>query len=122
MPETSKDNTPTGILGRGEELSTEKFPELHFLASVLPDGTVLDGEIVATLPDQILPFSDLQKRLGRKKPSAKMIAQIPCAFKPYDILESEGEDCREKQLFERKKTLDELCNQFGVNEPFHSSQ
>ena len=51
---------------RGEELVTEKYPEYSTLINRIPNGTVLDGEILAFKDDQVLPFSFLQRRIGRK--------------------------------------------------------
>lgn len=59
------------LWSRGEEIITERFPEIVAAAAALPDGTVLDGEVVAWLEDRVLPFARLQQRIGRSKLTPK---------------------------------------------------
>ena len=80
------------IWSRGEELVSESFPEL--LALNLPDGTVLDGEILVYRDGQVQPFAELQKRLGRKLLGPKLLRDLPVVLCAYDLLESEGIDRR----------------------------
>ena len=68
------------IWSRGEELVTDRFPELAALAAHVPDGTVLDGEIVVWKDAQVQPFALLQQRIGRKTLGAKLLAQVPVAM------------------------------------------
>ena len=84
------------IWSRGEELMTERFPELEAALRTLPEGTVLDGEVLAWLPgqDQPAPFALLQQRIGRKQLTKKVLAQAPLRFVAYDLLEQEGQDLR----------------------------
>lgn len=82
------------IWSRGEELVTEQFPEIAERAAALPDGTVLDGEILAWGDEGVRTFGALQKRLGRKRVGKKTIADNPVTFLAYDCLETEGEDFR----------------------------
>lgn len=84
------------IWSRGEELMTERFPELETALRTLPEGTVLDGEVLAWLPgqDQPAPFALLQQRIGRKQLTKKVLAQAPLRFVAYDLLEQEGQDLR----------------------------
>jgi len=84
------------IWSRGEELMTERFPEIVTQAAALADGTVLDGEVLAWLPgqDQPAPFALLQQRIGRKQLTKKVMAQAPLRFVAYDLLEHEGQDLR----------------------------
>jgi len=103
-----KRNGELFIWSRGEELVTEQFPELHFLIDVLPDGVVLDGEILAVQGKQVLSFSTLQQRLNRKTINKKQLEDAPIGFFVYDILEFETSDFREKPLSERRKVLDKL--------------
>ena len=77
----------TFVWSRGEELMTERFPELVVAATGLPDGTVLDGEILAWQGDRPLPFAALQTRIGRKKVTARELQAAPVAFVAYDLLE-----------------------------------
>ena len=96
------------IWSRGEELVTAQFPELEDLARRLPEGAVLDGEILAWTNDAPLDFSALQKRLGRKKPGATVMRDSPVIFMTYDLLQWQGEDWRERPLQERKNQLEQL--------------
>ena len=101
-------NNELFIWTRGEELSTDKFPELHFLSSVLPDGTVLDGEIVSYFDSKPMPFNVLQTRIGRKNLSKKVLEEAPVAFLAYDILEVNGTDARSMTQFQRRTELEKL--------------
>lgn len=101
------------IWSRGEELVTERFPELHSLASGLPDGTVIDGEIVVW-KDAVQPFALLQQRIGRKTLSKKVLEDAPVAVLAYDLLEHGGDDWRNHTQAERRAQLEQviaLCNQ-----------
>ncbi|HTK18550.1 MAG TPA: ATP-dependent DNA ligase, partial [Mucilaginibacter sp.] len=96
------------IWSRGEDLATEKFPELHPFLNALPDGTVLDGEILSFREGLPLPFNVLQTRIGRKNLSKKILQESPVAVIAYDCLEYQGEDIRPKTQSERRKLLEEL--------------
>jgi len=96
------------LWSRGEELVTERFPELAVLGEALPDGTVLDGEIAVWREDRVQPFAELQKRIGRKTLGAKLLREIPVVLLAYDILEWEGRDLRMLPQWERRALLDEL--------------
>jgi DNA ligase 1 len=96
------------IWSRGEELVTERFPELATLASHVPDGTVLDGEIVVWKDFQVQPFALLQQRIGRKTLGPKLLAQVPVAMLCYDLLEWQGDDIRQRPQLERRERLVEL--------------
>lgn len=101
------------IWSRGEELVTERFPELHSLVSGLPDGTVIDGEIVVW-KDAVQPFALLQQRIGRKTLSKKVLEDAPVAVLAYDLLEHEGDDWRNHTQAERRTQLERVvaqCNQ-----------
>ena len=101
------------IWSRGEELVTERFPELHSLVSGLPDGTVIDGEIVVW-KDAVQPFALLQQRIGRKTMSKKVLEDAPVAVLAYDLLEHEGDDWRNHTQAERRAQLEQViaqCNQ-----------
>ncbi|WP_431295098.1 ATP-dependent DNA ligase [Pedobacter sp. P26] len=109
-----KRNGELFIWSRGEELVTEQFPELHFMIDVLPDGVVLDGEILAVQDKQVLSFSTLQQRLNRKTINKKQLEDAPIGFFVYDILEYEAKDFREKPLSARRKILEQLIG--GLDE------
>ena len=110
-----KRNNELFVWSRGEELMTEKFPEYHTLQSILPDGTVLDGEIIPSIDNKPLPFALLQTRIGRKNLSKKQLQEVPIAFFAYDLLEYNGEDWRNKPLSERRTKLEEVVS--TVNHP-----
>lgn len=96
------------LWSRGEELITDKFPELHPLASQLPDGTVIDAELVIFKEGKVQPFQLLQTRIGRKKISKKQLSEIPAALIAYDIFELNGQDYRSNPLRERRNKLEEI--------------
>lgn len=101
------------IWSRGEELVTERFPELHSLVSGLPDGTVIDGEIVVW-KDAVQPFALLQQRIGRKTLSKKVLEDAPVIVLAYDLLEHQGDDWRSHPQAERRTQLEQViaqCNQ-----------
>ncbi len=108
-----KRNNQAFLWSRGEELISENFPELIASATHLPNGTVIDGELLAYKNQEALPFNLLQKRITRKKPSAKMIETCPCAIIAYDVLEFDGIDVRSKSLSERRKVLEQIITQNG---------
>jgi len=111
------------IWSRGEELVTDKYPELETFKEYLPEGTVLDGEILAFPNNDIGDFKDLQKRIGRKTISKSLLKKIPVIFKAYDILEWQGKDIRETPFVERRKILDQLFKDHKHEiEPFHLSE
>ena len=93
------------LWSRGEEIITHRFPEIVAAATHLPDGTVLDGEVLAFRDDRPLPFSALQQRIGRQKQVAQMARAVPVVFMTYDILEQHGEDIRPLPLGERRARL-----------------
>ncbi len=96
------------LWSRGEELITERFPELAALQ--LPEGTVLDGEILIWSEfDTPAPFADLQKRIGRKTLSATMLAELPAVLVAYDLIEQEGVDLRALPQHERRVLLEALA-------------
>lgn len=106
------------VWSRGEELVTERFPEIVALAQELPDGTVLDGEIVVwsdepaeppgTWIGRPAPFALLQQRIGRKTLTKKVLAEAPVSFMAYDLLEQDGIDVRALPQRERRQRLEQL--------------
>ena len=101
----------TFIWSRGEELVNEKFPELMDLGNFLPDGTVLDGEIITFQNGKPLPFGLLQTRIGRKNLSKKILTEVPVSLLVYDILEFQGKDIRAMGLSHRRAILENLFSQ-----------
>ena len=99
------------IWSRGEELVTDRFPELHSAVKGINESFVIDGEILAYKNNEPLSFQELQKRIGRKKVSKALINKCPVIFMAYDILEFNGKDIRMKPLSERKEILQNMMNQ-----------
>jgi DNA ligase-1 len=96
------------IWSRGEELITDRFPEALEAGRVLPDGVVLDGEILAWQDERPLPFAVLQRRIGRKQVGQRLLQEAPTAFMAYDLMEYEGVDFRSHPLSERRARLEQL--------------
>ena len=101
------------IWSRGEELVTERFPELAALADHVPDGIVLDGEIVVWKDAQVQAFALLQQRIGRKTLGAKLLAQVPVAMLAYDLLECQGADFRQQPQSDRRQQLEAVVSVCG---------
>jgi DNA ligase 1 len=93
------------LWSRGEELVTERFPELALAAARLPDGCVLDGEVLAWDERGVMPFAVLQTRIGRDKLTPRIVESAPVSFLAYDLLEHEGHDVRALPLAERRGRL-----------------
>ena len=104
----------TYLWSRGGELITERFPEMRRLGEMLEDGTVLDGELLAWNGDGPLPFAAMQRRIGRKTPGRKLLAEVPAALIAFDLLEWAGEDLRGRPLRERRDRLDALGEKTGL--------
>lgn len=109
------------VWSRGEDLVTERFPELAALGDVVPPGTLIDGEILvwrkaaggsgaAASP---APFADLQTRIGRKILSKKLLAETPVVLVAYDLLEEDGTDLRNVPQTERRTRLEALVEAVG---------
>lgn len=106
----------TFIWSRGEELMEGRWPEIESDAAFLPDGTVIDGEILAELPDgQLLPFAQLQRRIQRKTVGKKLLAEVPVVFRTFDLLEHQGKDIRAVPLDERRLLLESVIAQAGTS-------
>ena len=98
------------LWSRGEERLDGRFPEIEQAAASLPDGTVLDGELLAWRAgaDAPLPFTALQTRIQRRKPGAKTLADTPVRVLAYDLLEHAGRDLRALPQQERRALLETL--------------
>jgi DNA ligase 1 len=101
------------VWSRGEELITDKFPELLKYKDKIPEGAVLDGEILPFIDNHPLPFGVLQTRIGRKNITAKNLKEAPVVFCAYDLIEWEGEDVRHLPLSERRKLLESIISECG---------
>ena len=95
----------TCVWSRGEELVTERFPELAAAGALVPDETVIDGEIVVMKDGDVAPFAALQTRIGRKLLSARILASAPVVLLAYDLLEDHGQDLRNLPQHERRARL-----------------
>ena len=96
------------VWSRGEELITDRFSEFAPLSKFLPEGTVLDGEILAWKDEAPLPFNVLQTRIGRKTVSKAVLAKAPVILYAYDLLEWQGKDIRDRPFKERRQLLETL--------------
>lgn len=111
------------VWSRGEELVTDKYPEFHVFSKIFPNGTVIDGEILAYSNNQIDNFNSLQTRIGRKTVSKALLAKVPVILKAYDILEFDGIDIRNKSYLERRKILEKVYESVKKQEiPFQISE
>ena len=112
-----KRDTGAYLWSRGEELVNHVFPEIIEMAENLPDGTVLDGEILCWQKDVRKPmaFASLQRRLGRKTVNKKLLKECPTVFLAYDILEHKSIDIRAYNLRDRLKLLESV--QLNYNHP-----
>jgi len=106
-----KRNNELFVWSRGEELMTDKFPEYHSLKDQLPEGLVLDGEIIPSIEKKPLPFALLQTRIGRKNVTKKQLQETPITFFAYDLLEYEGRDYRDIPLQQRRNLLETIVLQ-----------
>ncbi len=102
------------IWSRGEELLTERFPEIVALAQSLPDGTVLDGEILVWRKDAPASFAVLQQRVGLKTLSRKILTDAPVTFMAYDLLEMLGQDLRDQPQQLRRLKLEQSLAGSGI--------
>lgn len=99
------------IWSRGEDLMLGRFPEIEAAAAELPDGTVLDGELLPWRDGIVLPFTEMQRRIGRKNLSAKILHEVPVILQCYDILEYEGRDVRSLDLRSRREFLENVLSE-----------
>ena len=99
------------IWSRGEELMTDRFPEIVSRAQALPDGVVIDGEILVMRDgdDHPQPFNLLQQRIGRKTLSKKILSDVPVQLLAYDLLEFDSVDLRNDALASRREKLEAMC-------------
>jgi DNA ligase 1 len=109
------------IWSRGEELVTDKFPELLEFSKLLPDNTVLDGEIVCFANNKPMPFNVLQTRIGRKNVTKKILQEAPVTFIVYDVLEFEATDVRSLSQQNRRTYLEKLFHQLVPHQIFQLS-
>ena len=96
---------------RGEELVTDRYPEIAAVGDALPEGTVLDGELMPWKDGAPLPFAQLQRRIGRKTLGKAILAAVPVILIAYDLLEDAGEDVRPRELRGRRGRLAEIVRE-----------
>lgn len=104
------------LWSRGEELITDKFPEITGLAPLLPDGIAIDGEVLSFRDGKPLSFQYLQTRITRKTVSKKQLEEAPVVFMVYDLLEYEGQDIRQLPQAERRSLLEKIVQ--DVQSPY----
>src|SRR5207253_5416075 len=100
-------NGRVAIYSRTLDEISIRFPELHAPLLRLPTDSIIDGEIVTARGDQILPFSDLQKRLGRKTVSEDLLASTPVVFVAWDLLYASGRVLINDPLRARRTQLED---------------
>ena len=103
------------VWSRGEELVTDKYPEFHQFIDQIPNGTVIDGEILPFPNGQIGSFNDLQTRIGRKTVSKALLAKTPVVLRAYDLLEWNGKDIRQQPYHQRREILEKLHKEYTSN-------
>jgi DNA ligase-1 len=99
----------TFVWSRGEELMTDRFPELEALGARLPEGVVVDGEVLPWKNGEPLPFAQMQRRIGRKVLGPRILTEVPVVIVGYDLLELAGEDIRERPLELRRASLEAIA-------------
>ncbi|MEM7441590.1 MAG: ATP-dependent DNA ligase, partial [Pseudomonadota bacterium] len=109
------------LWSRGEDLMTDRFPEFGRARDFLPDGTVIDGEVLAFADETPLPFNVLQKRIGRKTVPKKLLAEAPVILMAYDLLEDGGQDIRSLPFEQRRARLDALLSGLPEEAPLRPS-
>lgn len=103
------------VWSRGEELVTDQFPEYRPLAAMLPNGTVIDGEILPYKDRHPLSFNALQSRIGRKSISKSMLREVPVILMAYDLLEWQGSDIRHLPFASRRRLLEEALSAYPTD-------
>jgi len=98
---------------------THRFPELIGPLESLPTDVIIDGEIVPSNGEVILPFSELQKRLGRKNVSTQLLKAVPVALVAYDLLYAGGQVLIDQPLSKRRHLLGQIVPPHG---PLRMSQ
>ena len=102
------------LYSRDLKETTAAFPEIAEGAAAIPHELVLDGEVLAHRGDRVLPFFDLQRRLGRKVVSEQLRAEVPLVYVAFDLLHLDGEVVMDRPLEERRRLLEGL----GLERPF----
>lgn len=111
------------VWSRGEELMTDRFPELTEAVAHFPPGTVLDGELLVWPKNSDAPasFNALQKRITRKTVPKKLLAEAPIVLHAYDLLEWHGQDLRAAPFSKRREMLETACKDLSAETPVRLS-
>ena len=109
------------IWSRGEELITDKFPELAGIKVADNLSVVLDGELIAHKDDFPLDFSKLQQRIGRKNITLKILKDVPVKLLAFDLLEWNNQDMRNNPLRVRREKLEHIIGTYFSNHPVELS-
>ncbi|MEW9919481.1 ATP-dependent DNA ligase [Marimonas sp. MJW-29] len=111
------------VWSRGEELMTDRFPELARAIDHIPPGTVLDGELLVWRAgaDNPCSFNALQARIGRKTVPKKLLSEAPVILHAYDLLECQGEDMRNQPFADRRARLEAACGDLPADAPVRLS-
>ena len=107
-------NGRLALYSRTMDEITHRFPELVAPLTELRTDAIIDGEIVPARDGAILPFSELQKRLGRKTVGEELLLTTPVVFIAYDLLYSAGRVLIDEPLGERRRILEELVSAEGT--------
>ena len=105
------------LWSRGEELVTDAFPEVSEAMRQLDRDAVIDGEILAWEDESPLPFTELQRRLNRKRVELALFPDVPIVFMAYDVLELDGRDVRSRTTAERRAMLEPLVQHDARDQP-----
>jgi len=111
----------TWLWSRGEELLDGRFPELEAATALLPEGTVIDGELLGWKNGRPLDFLQLQKRINRRAPGKKLLTDVPVRIVAYDLLEYAGDDLRAQPQHLRRAALDTLVDRLPASVPITRS-
>ena len=106
-------NGRVAIYSRTMDEVTHRFPELVEPLRSLKTDAIIDGEIVPASDDAILPFSELQKRLGRKTVGTQLLIGVPVVLVAYDILYATNKILIYEPLAERRRMLEQLVQGSG---------
>ena len=99
------------LWSRGEDLITDRFPEVIEASASLPDGTALDGELLPWTDGAVMPFAQLQRRIGRKDLGKRILQDVPVIFLTYDVIEWQGEDIRDWPLTQRRELIEQIVSE-----------
>ena len=112
------------LWSRGEELINDGFPELVAVGAALPNGTVVDGEVICWRQgdDTPLGFDQLQRRIGCKTVGASLQRECPMRLIAYDLLEINGTDIRSQPLADRQRQLSDVLQKVDHPERWRLGQ